>query len=147
MLDERDKFGRFIKGRKVSQRIKDKISKTETGKKLSDETKAKMSASRTGNKNYNWKGGLHMRKDGYVQVSAGKKRLYHHRIVFEQAIGRKLKPKTAIHHIDGNPANNELENLYMFRTNKMHKRVEAFLTKHNINNKLKTNYKNYELCE
>lgn len=37
--------------------------------------------------------------------------VYEHRLVMEQHLGRKLASHEVVHHIDGNPGNNALENL------------------------------------
>lgn len=37
-----------------------------------------------------------------------------HRVVAEQILGRRLKPKEVVHHIDGNKRNNSHENLMIF---------------------------------
>lgn len=43
-----------------------------------------------------------------------------HRLVMEQHLGRYLKPNEVVHHIDGNPANNTIENLELFESNSRH---------------------------
>ena len=56
--------------------------------------------------------GFTIRKDGYVRIAMGgdKRKLYHRHIV-EDNIGRQLNPVEIIHHIDGNPSNNNIDNL------------------------------------
>jgi hypothetical protein len=40
--------------------------------------------------------------------------VYEHRLVMEKHLGRYLKPEEVVHHIDGNPGNNVLDNLMLF---------------------------------
>jgi len=59
-----------------------------------------------------------------------------HRVVVEQAIGRYLTKKEAIHHIDGNKTNNVLSNLFLCKNDIEHRIVEnldpAFLRMFNL---------------
>ena len=43
-----------------------------------------------------------------------------HRLVMEEHLGRYLKPSEVVHHIDGNPANNDISNLQLFANNQEH---------------------------
>jgi hypothetical protein len=61
---------------------------------------------------------------GYVEVKCGRTWVLEHRIVVENYIGRKLDSKEAIHHIDHNRRNNNIENLMLFKTQKDHKSFE-----------------------
>ena len=73
-----------------------------------------------------WKGGRKIRKDGYVLIlappdhpyaisnrrrSSATKYLLEHRYVMEQVLGRYLLREEVVHHKDGNPSNNALDNL------------------------------------
>lgn len=87
---------------------------------------------RSGEKNPMWNGGKTVDKHGYILVKApdnhpfanrhGYIRL--HRLAMEQKLGRYLQPNEVVHHIDGNPANNDLENLELFEENGYHLRHE-----------------------
>ena len=46
--------------------------------------------------------------------------VYEHILVAEQKLGRHLRPKEVVHHIDGNKRNNAPENLMVFATDKDH---------------------------
>ena len=78
----------------------------------------------------NWKGGFKTRPDGYIRDSRTDK--YVHRIVMENSLGRKLKNSEHIHHIDGNPKNNNISNL-MVVSNREHRIIEASLAKRGSN--------------
>lgn len=71
-----------------------------------------------------WRGGRKTRPDGYVRVIApvghpariehratGLAYVLEHRLVVERHIGRYLTDDEVVHHIDGNPSNNSIENL------------------------------------
>ena len=47
-----------------------------------------------------------------------------HRLVMEKHIGRYLDKKEVVHHKDGNPLNNHIDNLVLFQTNGEHLFVE-----------------------
>ena len=56
--------------------------------------------------------GLSKRPDGYVRILTGvNKRELYHRYVMENYLGRKLSNKEIVHHKDGNPGNNNIDNL------------------------------------
>ncbi len=80
-----------------------------------------------------WKGGRKVRRDGYTFVIApdnhpapaytkpsGLRYILEHRYVMEQNIGRYLRPEEVVHHIDGNPANNAIENLRLYANQAEH---------------------------
>lgn len=88
---------------------------------------------RTGERHHCWSGGIGKvtSKDGYVDVSFHeeaadalvKAMAYHdrrgrwvvreHRLVVARALGRPLLPTEQVHHIDGDRANNAIENLQL----------------------------------
>ena len=85
---------------------------------------------RSGHLHKSWKGGRALLK-GYWYIympehphCTKKNRVAEHRIVMEKKIGRYLSPKEVVHHIDGDPLNNDVENLVLFRTNGDHLREE-----------------------
>ena len=43
-----------------------------------------------------------------------------HRLVMEEYLGRYLRPEEVVHHIDNNPANNDISNLQLFANNTEH---------------------------
>ena len=72
------------------------------------------------------------RKDGYVMVkapnghphpsdvSSGTAYILKHRLIMEQSLGRYLDPTEVIHHIDGDPRNNDIRNLSLFTNQSTH---------------------------
>lgn len=64
-----------------------------------------------GKDNPAWKGGRFQRKDGYVCIWDSEKYMLEHRKVMEKYLGRKLKIKEQIHHINGIKNDNRIENL------------------------------------
>lgn len=70
-------------------------------------------------KNPHWKGGIHVRLDGYIIVrlgtipksAKGARYALLHRLLMEEKLGRKLLRSEIVHHKDGNNKNNALENL------------------------------------
>jgi hypothetical protein len=83
---------------------------------------------RTKESNPAWNGGRKIRKDGYILVIAPEEHpnkadgiyILEHRIVMENKIGRYLEPSEVVHHIDGNPSNNNIENLELFSSQSEH---------------------------
>lgn len=47
----------------------------------------------------------------YVNENGKKRARREHRVIVEQSIGRRLEPWEVVHHKDGNPSNNAIENL------------------------------------
>jgi len=125
-------------GRKHSQLAKERMSKSRTGKNnwnfgkhLSEKTKkilsdkAKIQCKGSGNPR--WKGGK--RKDGFGYIYIYKPKhpfpttanyIYEHRLVMEKHLKRYLKPGEVIHHINGNPSDNRIKNLILFKNNGEH---------------------------
>jgi len=84
-----------------------------------------------------WKGGRKQRADGYILVVApddhpypadqskrtGLKYILEHRWVMEQHLGRYLRPEEVVHHINGDPTDNRIENLQLFASQSQHIRI------------------------
>lgn len=66
-----------------------------------------------------------MKPNGYVEVTRGSnKGKGLHRVIAEEAIGRKLKDGEVVHHIDGDRSNNDPSNLEVM-THREHCRHHA----------------------
>lgn len=78
---------------------------------------------RTGSDCPNWKGGRHVRKDGYVRVTVDGTRILEHRYLLSKA-GEDLTGKV-VHHKDHNPTNNSLANLQVLDCQAEHVRLHA----------------------
>lgn len=67
---------------------------------------------------------------GYINIQENHVRKLAHVRIAEKAIGRELKGGECVHHIDGNPSNNENQNLVVCPSNKyhflIHRRQRAF---------------------
>lgn len=71
-----------------------------------------------------WRGGRHQYDSigGYVLVRvATNKRVMEHRLVMEKHIGRPLTKKEVVHHINGKPWDNRIENLVLCKTSGKHR--------------------------
>lgn len=74
-------------------------------------------------KNGRWKNGIYHHSSGYIFIYVSRKKyIREHRLVMEKHIDRKLSSKEVIHHIDGNKANNRIDNLLLFATQKEHQK-------------------------
>lgn len=61
-----------------------------------------------------WKGGRNQMASGYIRVWVnGVGYRYEHRLVMEKVLRRRLRPDEAVHHLDGDRANNAPANLVL----------------------------------
>jgi hypothetical protein len=104
----RDKLGRFVKGHHSSP-----LTEFKKGERCKE-------------KHPQWKGGKHY-CNGYIAVLAPEHpnsnkrgRIYEHRLVIEDKIGRYLTKNESVHHINGIKTDNRLENLVVCKSQKEH---------------------------
>jgi len=81
--------------------------------------------------NFFWQGGQRTDKEGYLMVKAPDHPqatrdgyVRQHRLVVERELGRFLLPAEIVHHRDGDPTNNDPDNLEVFATQADHMRHE-----------------------
>ena len=77
--------------------------------------------------NPNWKNGRANHSLKYILVRCpnhpfidGRGYIFEHRLVMEKHLGRYLTEEEVIHHIDGNPKNNDISNLMLFASHSEH---------------------------
>ena len=97
-----------------------KLSKSLKGRKKTLEHRLNISKKRCGEDNPAWTGGRYKVSSGHVIVFQpehpfcnSNNKVYEHRLVMEKKLGRYLTKDESIHHIDGNPGNNNINNLFL----------------------------------
>jgi hypothetical protein len=77
--------------------------------------------------NGRWKGGRIVEKFGYILIKKPshphcdyKGYVREHRIVMEKHLGRFLDPSEVVHHINHNPSDNRIENLFLCNSQSNH---------------------------
>lgn len=71
-----------------------------------------------------WQGG-YTRQDGYKVIVIDGKRKLKHRHIMEQHLGCPLAEKETVHHVDGDPGNNDIENLVVLQSRGQHNNHHA----------------------
>ena len=82
---------------------------------------------KSGERHPRWKGGRYSHMRGYIFVLSPNHPfkniqgyVLEHRLVIEKSLGRFIEPHERVHHLDGNPSNNALENLVLFSNQSKH---------------------------
>ena len=107
-----------------SEDTKRKIGKKSLGRKWSEKNKQLVREKNTGDKNGFWKGGI-IKEDGYIRIRRNNKYIAEHRLLMEEKIGRTLDKNEIVHHIDGDRANNNINNLILCKSISEHRKIHA----------------------
>jgi len=77
----------------------------------------------SGEKHPRWKGGKPQKDAPRIKVNG--KKVYVHRIIMAEHIGRDLLPSEVVHHINGDNQDNRVENLRLYANTGEHTRYHA----------------------
>lgn len=122
-------LGHHVRGRVWTEESRKCLSESRSGIPLSEEHKRSLSLAKTGIKgdeHNSWTGGKHVsNKRVFIYAPdhlGGKNGIYIQEsiLVAEKVLGKYLPNGTIIHHIDGNPSNNESKNLVICEDKKYH---------------------------
>ena len=109
------------------KRFADPLFKEQQLARMVEARRAK--GSQKGTRSPTWKGG-HRITNGYVELmrpghpnATHKGYVREHRLVMEAHLGRHLTPEEVVHHIDGDKANNAVENLQLVESKAAHIRL------------------------
>ncbi len=82
----------------------------------------------TGSKSNSWKGGKYNHGDGYIYIHKPNHPfcnkqgyVFEHRLVVEKHLGRYLKPKERVHHLNKIVSDNHIKNLMLFKNGNYHR--------------------------
>ena len=132
---KRNKLGQFVKGhsgyqlgKKRPKKVREKIRQSLKGKIPWNKGKSyKRNDNPFGKEARNWKGGRIKAKNGYIYILQPTHPFCHksgyiaeHRLVVEKKIGRHLKPKEQVHHINGIRDDNRPKNLILILPGRPH---------------------------
>lgn len=88
---------------------------------FSDKARENSVKSRKGKRSFGWKGGRHIDANGYVMVykpehpnTTKKGYIFEHRLVMSEFLERPLKRHENVHHVNGDRADNRVENLELW---------------------------------
>lgn len=98
-----------------------------------------------------WNGGRIKTKKGYILVYAPNNKrsnvngyIYEHLLIMEKYLGRPVRKEEAVHHIDENKSNNNINNLILFPTKGSHTAFHHNIRKYKAIKELKET--GYKIC-
>ena len=125
-----------LTGRHLSAETRAKIAASRRGRRHSAEARAKIARAKQGAQNPEWKGGVRKKGCYLLELCHGHPAadrwgyVYQHRLVMERILGRYLTPHEVVHHLDGNPLNNDPANLWLLSHGE-HKRLHHRISRLN----------------
>ena len=80
--------------------------------------------------------------NGYIFIGIGRTWIGEHRLVVEDKIGRVLTSQEVVHHLDSNKENNQIGNLMIFKSQKLHQKFHLKLNQFGYTNPIKRQIEN-----
>lgn len=110
--ETKNKLSKLRKGTKISEETRKKIAAASIGRIKSEETRKKISDAHAKEKHHNWNGGVMTNKNGrvFIRIAKGVYKA-RSRIIMENKLNRILSSKEIVHHINGDPSDDRIENL------------------------------------
>lgn len=116
------------RGKRHKPESNEKNRLSHLGVRHTEDAKCRISEAQSGAKNWNWKGGKALSKEGYMMIKTviGSNRYeLEHRLIIESLIGRKLQPFEKVHHLNGIKGENVATNLMAFTSESAHQRFHS----------------------
>ncbi len=103
----------------VSKETRKKISEASKGRKHSESTRKKLSIAKQAERHHSWKGGVMQNASGRVFIRQGTREYKaRSRVIMEEKLGRVLNSSEIVHHINGDPSDDRIENLIILNRSK-----------------------------